>query len=80
MHGEIKKFVVTVLVMRHFFIVRGAPKACMDFWDPTAISRDDRPYSTRSRTPRELDHFRHGNPFMTHEIVKGKNEDLRRGH
>jgi len=26
--GEIKKFVVTLWVMRHFFIVRGAPRAC----------------------------------------------------
>jgi len=38
-HGEIKKFVVTFLVMRHFFIVRGAPRACADFCDPTAVSR-----------------------------------------
>jgi len=37
--GEIKKFVVTLWVMRHFFIVRGAPRACMDFCDPTAVSR-----------------------------------------
>jgi len=50
--GEIKKFVVTLWVMRHFFIVRGTPKACMDFCDPTAISSDERPYSTRSSTPR----------------------------
>jgi len=38
-HGEIKKFVVTVWVMRHFLIVRGAPRACADFCDPTAVSR-----------------------------------------
>ncbi len=38
-HGEIKKFVVTLGVMRHFFIVRGAPRACVDFGDPTAIAR-----------------------------------------
>ena len=38
-HGEIKKFVVTLGVMRHFFIVRGAPRACVDFCDPTAVSR-----------------------------------------
>jgi hypothetical protein len=38
-HREIKKFVVTLLVMRHFFIVRGAPRACVDFCDPTAVSR-----------------------------------------
>ncbi len=36
--GEIKKFVVTLWVMRHFFIVRGAPRACADFCDPTAVS------------------------------------------
>jgi len=36
-HGEIKKFVVTLV--RHFFIVRGAPRACVDFCDPTAVSR-----------------------------------------
>jgi len=38
-HREIKKFVVTLLVMRHFAIVRGAPRACVDFCDPTAVSR-----------------------------------------
>jgi hypothetical protein len=38
-HGEIKKFVVTLLVMRHFFILQGAPRACVDFCDPTAVSR-----------------------------------------
>jgi len=37
-HGEIKKFVVTLWVMRHFYIVRGAPRACVDFCDPTAVS------------------------------------------
>jgi len=36
---EIKKFVVTLWVMRHFLIVRGAPRACADFCDPTAVSR-----------------------------------------
>jgi hypothetical protein len=38
-HGEIKKFVVTLLVMRHFFILLSAPRACVDFCDPTAVSR-----------------------------------------
>jgi len=38
-HGEIKKFVATLWVMRHFFIVRGAPRACVDFCDPIAVSR-----------------------------------------
>ena len=39
MHGAIKKFVVTLLVRRHFFIVRDARRACVDFCDPTAGSR-----------------------------------------
>ena len=39
MHGEIKKFVVTLLVMRYFFILLSAPRACVDFCDPTAVSR-----------------------------------------
>jgi len=38
-HGEIKKFVATLWVMNQFFIVRGAPRACVDFCDPTAVSR-----------------------------------------
>jgi len=37
--GERKKFVVTSVVMRHFFILPGAPRACADFCDPTAVSR-----------------------------------------
>jgi len=37
--GERKKFVVTSVVMRHFFILAGAPRACADFCDPTAVSR-----------------------------------------
>ena len=44
MHGEIKKFVVTLLVMRHFFIVLSAPRACVDFCDPTAVSRLKEPF------------------------------------
>ncbi len=38
-HGEIKKFVVTSVVMRHFYILPGAPRACADFCDPTAVFR-----------------------------------------
>ena len=38
-HGAIKKIVAILWVMRHFFIVRGAPRACVDFCDPTAVSR-----------------------------------------
>jgi len=37
--GEIKKIVGTFVVMRHFFILPGAPRACADFCDPTAVSR-----------------------------------------
>jgi len=37
--GELKKFVVTSVVMGHFFILPGAPRACADFCDPTADSR-----------------------------------------
>ncbi len=37
--SEIKKFVVTSGVMRHFFILPGTPRACVDFCDPTAVSR-----------------------------------------
>jgi hypothetical protein len=38
-HGEIKKVVVTSVVMRPFFILSGAPRACAGFCDPTAVSR-----------------------------------------
>lgn len=38
-HFEIKPFVVTVLVMRYFSILRGAPRACEDFCNSTAVSR-----------------------------------------
>ncbi len=38
-HGEIEKVVVTSVVMRHFCILPGAPRACADFCDPTAVSR-----------------------------------------
>jgi hypothetical protein len=38
-HSEIKKFVVTLLVMRSFLILLGALRACADFRDPTAFSR-----------------------------------------
>ena len=40
-HGEIQKVVVTFVVMRHFCILPGAPRACADFCDPTAVSRLD---------------------------------------
>jgi len=46
MPGEIKKFLVTLLVMRHFFIWRGTPRACVDFCDPTAVSRFQGPNHT----------------------------------
>ncbi len=35
----VKKVVVTSVVMRQFFIVPGAPRACADFCDPTVVSR-----------------------------------------
>jgi hypothetical protein len=38
-HREFKKLVVTLWVMRHFFILQGAPRACVDFCDPTAVFR-----------------------------------------
>ena len=39
MNSEIKNFVVTFGAIRHFFIVRGALRACVDFCDSTAVSR-----------------------------------------
>jgi len=45
-HGEIKKSVITLWVMRHFFILRGAPRACVDFCDPTGVSRIMQPTQT----------------------------------
>ncbi|VAW74674.1 hypothetical protein MNBD_GAMMA13-784 [hydrothermal vent metagenome] len=38
-HGESEKFVVTLLVMRHFSGLLGAPRACVDFREPTDFSR-----------------------------------------
>jgi hypothetical protein len=38
-HGESEKRVVTLLVMRGFFDLPGAPRACVDFRDPTEVSR-----------------------------------------
>jgi len=38
-HGEIKIFIVTSVVIRHFFILPGAPRDCADFCGPTAVSR-----------------------------------------
>ena len=39
MHRETEKVVVTLVVMRHFSVLGGAPRACADFCDPTADSR-----------------------------------------
>jgi len=36
---EREKVVVTLGVMRPFSVLRGAPRACEDFGDPTAVSR-----------------------------------------
>ncbi|NOR52177.1 MAG: hypothetical protein GQ470_06110 [Gammaproteobacteria bacterium] len=38
-HGEVGKFVITLLVMRHFSALPGASRACADFRDLTAVSR-----------------------------------------
>ena len=38
-HGEVEKFVITLLVMRHFSALLGASRACADFRDSTAVSR-----------------------------------------
>ena len=38
-HGLIKIVVVTLVVMSHFCILPGAIRACMDFCEPTAVSR-----------------------------------------
>jgi len=36
---DTEKVVVTLGVMRPFSVLRGAPRACGDFGDPTAVSR-----------------------------------------
>ena len=38
-HGESEKFVVTQGVMRDFSGLPGTPRACVDFRDPTEVSR-----------------------------------------
>jgi hypothetical protein len=38
-HGEIKKFVATIWVMRHFFILQGRQELTWTFVRPTAVSR-----------------------------------------
>ena len=38
-HGEVEKFVVTLLVMRHFSTLPGASRACADFRDSTGVFR-----------------------------------------
>jgi hypothetical protein len=53
-HGEIKKFVVTLLVMRHFLILLGAPRACADFCDPTAVSRFKMPATSAAAQPYDV--------------------------
>ncbi len=39
MHSEIEKLVITLLVMRSFSVLLGAPRACLDFREPTAVFR-----------------------------------------
>jgi len=60
--GEIKKCVVTLWVMRHFFIVRGAPRACVDFCDPTAVSRFKQRHGYR--TPQQVREEWNQKPIM----------------
>ena len=38
-HGESEKLVVTLMVIRDFSGLPGAPRACVDFRDPTEVSR-----------------------------------------
>ena len=38
-HGETEKLVVTLRVIRAFSVLPGAPRACLDFRDPTEVSR-----------------------------------------
>ncbi len=49
MHGEAEKFVVTLLVMRDSSASPGAPRACVDFRDPTAVSRFNMRHALPSR-------------------------------
>ena len=37
--GKAEKFVITLLVMRHFSALPGASRACADFRDSTGLSR-----------------------------------------
>ncbi|MCP4287066.1 MAG: hypothetical protein GY792_21890 [Gammaproteobacteria bacterium] len=39
MHSEIEKLVITLLVMKSFSVLLGAPRACLDFREPTAVFR-----------------------------------------
>ena len=50
-HGEIQKVVVTLVVMRHFCILPGAPRGCAEFCDPTAVSR----FNSTHEPPRETE-------------------------
>ena len=38
-HSELEKSVVTLLVMRHFSNLLGAPRSCVDFRDSTDFFR-----------------------------------------
>ena len=38
-HGDVEKFVVTLLVIRHFSTLPGASRACADFRDLTEVFR-----------------------------------------
>ena len=39
MPRDTEKVVVTLVVIRPFFVLRGAPRACENFGEPTAVSR-----------------------------------------
>jgi hypothetical protein len=70
-HGEIKKFVVTFWVMRDFFILQGAPRACVDFCDPTAASRFKvKKYAEVWRRVHELGIARYGKSFLECQLGK----------
>jgi len=53
LEGAIQEY-RTVVVMRHFSVLRGAPRACADFCDPTAVSRFKSLSITDTRVEHEM--------------------------
>jgi len=51
-HSETEKLMVTLLVMRGFSVLLGAPRACLDFRGPTAVSRVSDAYQVSQRNGR----------------------------